>query len=117
MASTSETPNKIGSSKEEKELRFTAQKKKRLETLLKEKAAREKEIERLLSAQKAEDRKKDTRKKVLAGACFLHALEKGTIPEELAKKILHDGLTKDRDRQMFSDVFPDLTPEKENSTP
>lgn len=117
MALTSEHSNKTETSKVDKELRFTPQKKKRLETLLKEKEAREKEIELLMAAQRAEDRKKDTRKKVLAGACFLHAIETGTITEELAKKILRDGLTKDRDKKIFPDVFPELTPEETKDSP
>lgn len=58
-----------------------------------------------LEARKAEDdRKIDSRKKILAGAVFLKAVEMGKISTDDFLMILDQGLTRESDRRLF---FPD----------
>lgn len=108
MASSEKETVELNSNSESKELRFTTSKQKRLNSLLKERAAMNAEIERLQRAEAEAKRKLDTRKKVVSGAAFLNAIETGLIPKEIAIRVLDKGLVKEMDRKLFPDLLSDI---------
>lgn len=63
------------------------------------------QIAQLDAREKAEDRKKDTRRKIVAGGVFLANIRRGESKDRLIA-LLDKGLTNDRDRALF-DFLPD----------
>lgn len=57
----------------------------------------------------AEDRKKDTRKKILIGGAVLAKVKRGDWPYQQMVDLVDDALTSDRDRALF-----DLPPKPKN---
>ena len=58
-------------------------------------------IERLRSVESTKERKRDTRRKILAGACVLDRAAKDQVLERHLKEILDAFLTKPKDRELF----------------
>ena len=82
---------------------------------LKEKQARlQAQFQKVAGRQKAEDRKADTRRKVLAGAVVLKACETDTALKEKVWGLMEKNLTMNKDRAVFG--FP-LRPESPSSKP
>ncbi len=50
---------------------------------------------------KSEERKKDTRRKILAGALALSHMEKDAEHKAKMERLLREGLTKSTDRELF----------------
>ena len=61
----------------------------------------EAEAQRIQSRQSAAERKRDTRRKILAGVVALSAVRDGKIDNDLWKTLLDEYLTEDRDRELF----------------
>ncbi len=68
------------------------------------------QLARLHAAGRAEARKRDTRRKILAGAAVLNQAEKNDAARASLWKLLDQALVKDRDRELF-----DLPAAKETS--
>jgi len=74
----------------------------RIEKLQKRRAALDAEVNRLQARKRAEDRKADTRRKILLGAVVMQEIE--AKPDQIgvwAKGLLDERLTKQRDRALF----------------
>ena len=59
------------------------------------------QLARLHAAGRAESRKRDTRRKILAGAAVLNQAEKNDTARASLWKLLDQVLVKDRDRELF----------------
>lgn len=59
------------------------------------------QIARLHAAGRAEARKRDTRRKILAGAVVLNQAEENETAKARLWKLLDQALVKDRDRELF----------------
>ena len=59
------------------------------------------QLTRLHAAGRAEARKRDTRRKILAGAAVLNQAEKNDTARASLWKLLDQALVKDRDRELF----------------
>ena len=69
------------------------------------------QVQKVGGRQQAEDRKADTRRKVLAGAVVLKACETDTMLKEKVWGLMEKNLTMNKDRAVFG--FP-LRPEANN---
>lgn len=58
-------------------------------------------IQKIKAMDSAEERKRDTRKKVVVGAVMLEMVQSGEWPEEKFKGMLDRKLTRARDRELF----------------
>ena len=67
-------------------------------------------IARLRTIESTKERKRDTRRKILAGACVLDRADKDTASARHLKEILDAFLTKPQDRALF-DLAPKGTTE------
>lgn len=74
----------------------------RLEKLEQRKAKISAEIAKVRAREIAQDRRADTRKKVLAGALLLGMVERGEWPHEKFDSALDRFLTRDQDRVLFN---------------
>ena len=80
---------------------------------LEEKQARIKaELQRLDARERQAERKRDTRRKILAGAMVLDRVEHGAVAEKLFRDDMDRFLERDKDRALF-----DLPPRAAKSTP
>lgn len=85
------------------------------EELLKQKQQLEKRLKALDARQTAQERKDDTRRKILAGAIVLHhAKLKPDFKKWLAGE-LTKALDKPHDRALFTDWFDELAPQLADS--
>lgn len=73
----------------------------RLAKLEEQRARLNAEISRVKARASANERKRDTRRKVLAGAMVLGQVEQGTFPKEKFLAQLDEYLERDNDREMF----------------
>ena len=83
----------------------------RIEELKRRKTQIEARLQALLASERWQERKRDTRRKVLAGAMILHLVEAGRFPKEEFLKMMDGFLTRDADRKLFD--MPALTPTEE----
>lgn len=83
----------------------------RVEALRARKAQIEAEISRLQATARSKSRKADTRKKILIGALILQEMERRQDFDAWVRKLLAEGLTKNRDRALFD--LPPLPPASE----
>lgn len=74
---------------------------KRLETLREKKARLETELKALTTQTRAEERKRETRRKVLAGAWLFELIERGEFPATEFERGMDVYLTRERDRELF----------------
>ena len=87
-----------------------ATKAEKLEALAKKQAQIQKQIQALKARDTAQERKDDTRRKVLLGALVLHRLEHGrdelsrALPDWLRRE-LPGFLTRDGDKELFDDLL------------
>lgn len=80
----------------------------RLEKLKEQRSQIEARIRDLEARRRAEERKRDTRRKVLAGALALEHAERDPAFGEALSRLLRDGLTRPGDRELFGlDPLPD----------
>ena len=80
---------------------------KKLEAQMKQKREKILRQQRQQQANMAkEQRKVDTRRKVLVGAAVLHQLETGEWPQERLNALLNGFLTRNYDRALFSGLEP-----------
>ena len=84
----------------------------RLKKMEERKRRLEQEIRSLQARQRAERRKRETRKKILIGAMVLHLVETERWPEEKLRRLLDGYLTGERDRQLFD--LPPREPERQD---
>lgn len=85
----------------------------KLEKLLEKQRQLEAQISQITAREKEEERKKDTRRKILIGGAVLASFRHGDFPKDRLIALLDKGLTSDRDRALF-DFLPDrsATPHK-----
>lgn len=74
---------------------------KRLEELTKRRDQITAQIQALKAREQAEERKRDTRRKILIGAAVLERVKSGKWPEERLLAMMDEFLTKELDRQLF----------------
>lgn len=74
---------------------------KRIENLQAKKAQIEAELARLRARSRTENRKALTRKKILLGAIVMQEMEARPEIDDWIRKLLHERLTKNRDRELF----------------
>ena len=88
-----------------------ATKAEKLEALAKKQAQIQKQIQALKARDTAQERKDDTRRKVLLGALVLHRLENSNDPDftkrlgDWLRRELPDFLTCDGDKELFADLL------------
>lgn len=82
---------------------------KRLEDLLKKREQLNAQIQKLRARQSAQERKEETRRKILLGALVKEMMAKGELDEMMIMKRLSGFLTRDIDRKLFD--FPPLDDE------
>lgn len=87
---------------------------KRLEALRTRRAQIEAELSRLEAKLKADNRKADTRKKILVGAVVLGEAANRPEIDRWLRKLLEQRLTKDRDRALFGLGPMTTVPEEPN---
>ena len=75
---------------------------KRLEELTKRRDQIIAQIQAVKAREQSEERKRDTRRKVLIGAAVMERVKKGKWPEERLLAMMDEFLTKDMDRQLFN---------------
>lgn len=85
---------------------------KRIESLQAKKAQIEAELARLRARSRTENRKADTRRKILIGAVVMQEMEARPEIDGWIRKLLDQRLTKDRDRALFG-----LNPVAEEEAP
>ena len=73
----------------------------RIESLRERKAKLDRELKALENKERSETRKRDTRRKVLAGAWLLNQVELGLFNETTLLQGLDQYLEKPRDRELF----------------
>lgn len=73
----------------------------RLVKLEEQRARLNAEISRVKARASANERKRDTRRKVLAGAMVLGQIEQGTFPKDKFLSQLDEYLERDSDRELF----------------
>lgn len=73
------------------------------------------QIQALKAKESKQNRKEDTKRKVLVGSVVLKMLETGEMPEERLNQILDKHLTRDGDRALFGLKPRQETKEKEAS--
>lgn len=78
----------------------------RLEKLKEKQRQLAEQISQLDAREKAEDRKKDTRRKILIGGVVLANFRRGDFPKDQLVALLDKGLTHARDRALF-DFLPE----------
>lgn len=83
---------------------------KRLEDLLKKREQINAQIQKARARQNAQERKEDTRRKILLGALVKEMMANGELDEAMILKRLDGFLTREIDRKLFD--FPILEPEK-----
>ena len=83
---------------------------KRLDDLLKKRDTLNAEIQKVRARQTAQERKEDTRRKILLGALVKKMMTKGELDEGMIMKRLDGFLTRDIDRKLFD--FPVKAKEK-----
>lgn len=74
---------------------------KRLEELTKRRDQITAQIQALKAQEQAEERKRDTRRKILIGAAVLERVKSSKWPEERFLAMMDEFLTKNLDRQLF----------------
>ena len=74
---------------------------KRIESLQAKKAQIEAELARLRARSRTENRKADTRRKILVGAIVMQEMEARADIDGWIRKLLDERLTKTRDRELF----------------
>jgi hypothetical protein len=79
-----------------------AESNKRLEELTKRRDQITAQIQALKAREQAEERKRDTRRKILIGAAVLERVKSGKWPEERLLAMMDEFLTKELDRQLFA---------------
>jgi predicted membrane chloride channel (bestrophin family) len=72
-----------------------------IERLKQRKAQLEARLQMLEARQRTQDRKRDTRRKVLAGAMILHQVETRRFPRDEFIRMMDEFLTRDYDRELF----------------
>lgn len=72
-----------------------------IERLKQRKAQLEARLQMLQARQRTHERKKDTRRKVLAGAMILHQVETGRFPREEFLRMMSEFLVRNFDRALF----------------
>lgn len=78
----------------------------KLEKLMQRKAKIESELSRLEKTQKAENRKLDSRRKIVLGSALLKAMSEGKIQGDFARNLI-ERFASDRDKVIFVDFeFP-----------
>jgi hypothetical protein len=75
---------------------------KREETLLRQREKIDDELKKVRQQAKAETRKLDTKRKILAGSALLKELETGSRLSRFMVQVLDEHLTKPADREFFS---------------
>ena len=83
-----------------------AQASSKLEKLLEKQRQLEAQISQITAREKEEERKKDTRRKILIGGAVLASFRRGDFPKDRLITLLDKRLTSDRDRALF-DFLPD----------
>lgn len=78
-----------------------ATKEERLKALEQKQAQIKAQIQALKARDTAQERKNDTRRKVLIGSVVQKMVKDGKLQQEQVDKWLADGLTADRDRALF----------------
>ena len=74
---------------------------KRLEKLLEKREKLNAQIQKVRTRQTAQERKEDTRRKILLGALVKEMMEKGELDEKVMMKRLEGFLTRDIDKKLF----------------
>ena len=77
---------------------------KRLEKLLEKREQLNAEIQKVRARQSAQERKEETRRKILLGALVKEMMSSGELDEAIIMKRLEGFLTRDIDRKLFD--FP-----------
>ncbi|PSF30443.1 50S ribosomal protein L7/L12 [Aphanothece hegewaldii CCALA 016] len=88
---------------------------KRLEQLLKKQEELKAQIQKIKAAEASEERKKDTRRKILLGALVLEMMERGELDKNVIDKRLDGFLSRSGDRTLFN--LPGEVTESEPITP
>lgn len=73
----------------------------RLKRLEEKRAQINAEIQRVRAREQKEERKRDTRRKVLVGAMILGKVDSGDWPEDRLMTAMDDYLDRDHDRELF----------------
>lgn len=74
------------------------------------------QIRKLRAKEENEDRKRDTRRKIVLGAVLLEMVKSGEWSEEKLNNLLERKLTRPRDRELFGlSVEPNLSAQNEPS--
>jgi hypothetical protein len=60
----------------------------------------------LASKAKKEERKRDTRRKIVVGGTIIAAMEKNTVLAELVRNVLNASVTRPQDREVVQDLLP-----------
>lgn len=72
----------------------------KLDNLKKKQEQLKSQIQRLENLEKTRERKRDTRRKILVGSCFLEEAKNNNELEKLCTK-MHEYLTRERDKELF----------------
>ncbi len=75
---------------------------KKLDELLKKKEQLKARIQQEKNKLSQQERKKDTRRKILLGSLMIHMMKTGELDEEKINQRLDEFLTKDIDRKLFT---------------
>ena len=62
-------------------------------------------IDKLSSAKRTRDRKKDTRRKIIIGGIVQRVAEQSERTREWLRKLIEKYVTSDRDRELFTDIL------------
>ena len=73
----------------------------RLEELLKKREQLNAQIHQARAFESAQNRKEDTRRKILLGALMMQMMSKGELDRDLIRKRLSEFLTRESDRKLF----------------
>lgn len=73
----------------------------KLEKLLQKKKQLESQIAAVKQREKAEERKKDTRRKILVGSVLMRMVEQGELEHDKLQKMLDRHLSRAQDRALF----------------
>ncbi len=77
----------------------------RLDRLLQQQERLKAQIQKEESKTKKQNRKDDTRRKILIGAVVMEAIKKDDVMSSQIKKLLAGNLTRDNDRKLFELPF------------
>jgi hypothetical protein len=79
---------------------------KRIKALRERKAQLENELRTLQDRARREERKKETRRQILAGAWLFDLIERGAFPADAFEEGMDTFLVRDRDRALFDFLAP-----------